>query len=407
LLNFFITLIITVFLLRLIIYTGKGGTGKTVTSCSTAIKLAEGNYKTLLISSDPAHTLSDAFMMPDIGYEPKEVISNMYALQMDPVTEMNKQYDTILSYLASIFSAKGIDETLAYEIAMLPGMTQLFSLLKIEEVVREKTFDTVVLDMPASGEALRYLYFPKLIGSIGKKFTGLVGMFSGVTRMFQPLSKISVPSKNVLQSEIDLMDRLEVLSDIIRNQNITSIRLVSNPDTFSIENAKRAFMSASLYGINVDLAIINKIIPPGSPDDFYANWAAVQKTKVEEAKANFYPLPIKEIKLHADELRGVEMLRKNGELIFEYQDPAKIFYRGKVFAFITEDSKLRMTVKVPFTEKDDFDIERHGDQLTIKVKNPVGYLVNIVPLPAATIGMKLAKAKLQGDELNVLFEKNF
>jgi arsenite/tail-anchored protein-transporting ATPase len=407
LLNFFITLIITIFLLRLIIYTGKGGTGKTVTSCSTAIKLAEGNYKTLLISSDPAHTLSDAFMMPDIGYEPKEVISNMYALQMDPVTEMNKQYDTILSYLASIFSAKGIDETLAYEIAMLPGMTQLFSLLKIEEVVREKTFDTVVLDMPASGEALRYLYFPKLIGSIGKKFTGLVGMFSGVTRMFQPLSKISVPSKNVLQSEIDLMDRLEVLSDIIRNQNITSIRLVSNPDTFSIENAKRAFMSASLYGINVDLAIINKIIPPGSPDDFYANWAAVQKTKVEEAKANFYPLPIKEIKLHADELRGVEMLRKNGELIFEYQDPAKIFYRGKVFAFITEDSKLRMTVKVPFTEKDDFDIERHGDQLTIKVKNPVGYLVNIVPLPAATIGMKLAKAKLQGDELNVLFEKNF
>jgi arsenite/tail-anchored protein-transporting ATPase len=394
-------------LVRLIIYTGKGGTGKTVTSCSTAIKLAERNYKTLLISSDPAHTLSDAFMMPDIGYESKEVIPNMYALQVDPVTEMNKQFDTILSYLASIFSAKGIDETLAYEIAMLPGMTQLFSLLKIEEVVREKTFDTVVLDMPASGEALRYLYFPKLVGSIGKKFTGLFGMFSGVARMFQPLSKISVPSQNVLQNEIDLMDRLEVLSDIIRNQNITSIRLVANPDTFSIENAKRAFMSASLYGINVDLAIINKIIPPGSPDDYYANWAAVQKTKVEDAKANFYPLPIKEIKLHADELRGVEMLQKNGDLIFEHQDPAQVFYHGKAFSFITEDSKLRMTVKVPFTEKDDFDIERHGDQLTIKVKNPVGYIVNIIPLPTATIGMKLAKAKLQGDELNVLFEKNF
>jgi arsenite/tail-anchored protein-transporting ATPase len=394
-------------LLRLIIYTGKGGTGKTVTSCSTAIKLAENNYKTLLISSDPAHTLSDAFMMPNIGYESKEVIPNMYALQVDPVTEMNKQYNTILSYLASIFSAKGIDETLAYEIAMLPGMTQLFSLLKIEEVVREKTFDTVVLDMPASGEALRYLYFPKLVGSIGKKFTGLFGMFSGVARMFQPLSKISVPSQNVLQNEIDLMDRLEVLSDIIRNQNITSIRLVANPDTFSIENAKRAFMSASLYGINVDLAIINKIIPPGSPDDYYANWAAVQKTKVEDAKANFYPLPIKEIKLHADELRGVEMLQKNGDLIFEHQDPAQVFYHGKAFSFITEDSKLRMTVKVPFTEKDDFDIERHGDQLTIKVKNPVGYIVNIIPLPTATIGMKLAKAKLQGDELNVLFEKNF
>jgi len=156
---------------RLIIYTGKGGTGKTVTSCSTAIKLAEHNYKTLVISADPAHTLGDAFMVRDIGHEPKEVLSNLYALQIDPVTEMNEHYATILSHIASIFSAKGIDETLAYEIAMLPGMTQLFSLLKIEEVVRAKTFDSLVLDMPASGEALRYLYFPKLVGSIGRKFT--------------------------------------------------------------------------------------------------------------------------------------------------------------------------------------------------------------------------------------------
>ena len=138
--------------MRLIIYTGKGGTGKTVSSCSTAIRLADNNHKTLVISADPAHTLSDAFMMPDIGYEAKKILSNLYALQTDPVTEMNKQYSTILSYVASIFSAKGIDETLAYEIAMLPGMTQLFSLLKIEEVMRTKIFDSIVLDMPASGE---------------------------------------------------------------------------------------------------------------------------------------------------------------------------------------------------------------------------------------------------------------
>jgi arsenite/tail-anchored protein-transporting ATPase len=391
--------------LRLIIYTGKGGTGKTVSSCSTAIRLADNNHKTLVISADPAHTLSDAFMMPDIGYEAKKILSNLYALQTDPVTEMNKQYSTILSYVASIFSAKGIDETLAYEIAMLPGMTQLFSLLKIEEVMRTKIFDSIVLDMPASGEALRYLYFPKLVGSIGRKLTGLAGIFSGVTRMFQPLSKVPTPSRSVLQSEVELLDRLELLSETIRNHDITSIRLVANPDTFSIENAKRAFISASLYGINVDLAVINKIMPSSSSDQYYASWADLQRTKVKEAKANFYPLQIKEVKLHSSELCGVEMLRMNGELMFGNEDPAKIFYSGKAFAFTTEDSTLRMTVKVPFTEKDDFDIERYGDQLTIKVKNPVGYLVNIIPLPTATIGMKLVKAKLLGDELNILFEK--
>lgn len=393
-------------LLRLIIYTGKGGTGKTVTSSSTAIALAENNHHTLLISSDPAHTLGDAFMMPDIGYEPRQVIPNLEVLQVDPVVEMNKQYSTILSYAASILSSKGIDETLAYEIAMLPGMTQLFSLLKIEEVVRIKAFDALVLDMPASGEALRYLYFPKLIGSIGRKLTGLAGMFGSFAKIFQPLSKIPLPSQGVLKSEGEFLDRLDFLSEIIRNQEITSIRLVINPDTFSIENAKRALMSASLYGINVDLAIINKIMPPGSPDQYYAEWANFQKRKVEEAKANFYPLPLTEIGLYNTELRGVEMLRKNAKFMFRNTDPFEIFYRGKAFTFTSNDSTLQMNVKVPFSEKDDFDVERYGDQLTIKVKNPIGYLVNIIPLPTATIGMKLVKAKLQGDELAVFFQRN-
>jgi arsenite/tail-anchored protein-transporting ATPase len=392
--------------MRIIIYTGKGGTGKTVTSCSTAIKLAEHNHKTLVISSDPAHTLGDAFKISNIGYEMQKILPNLEALQIDPVTEMKKQFDTILSYMASVFSARGIDETLAYEIAMLPGMTQLFSLLKIEELVKLKSFDAIVIDMPASGEALRYLYFPKLVGSIGRKLTGLAGMFGGVARMFQPLSQISMPSKGVLQSEVDLIDRLQYLSEIIRNSNITSLRLVANPDTFSIENAKRALMSASLFGINVDLAVINKIMPHQSSDQYYANWAEFQQGKVEEAKANFYPLPLREVFLHDTELRGMEMLTKNGELLFGNEDPGKIYYQGKAFKFLTEGNSLQMKVKVPFTERDDFDLERYGDQLTIKVRSSVGYIVNIIPLPSATLGMKLAKAKLHGDELNVMFEKS-
>ena len=392
--------------MRIIIYTGKGGTGKTVTSCSTAIKLAEHNHKTLVISSDPAHTLGDAFMISNIGYEMQKILPNLEALQIDPVTEMKKQFDTILSYMASVFSARGIDETLAYEIAMLPGMTQLFSLLKIEELVKLKSFDAIVIDMPASGEALRYLYFPKLVGSIGRKLTGLAGMFGGVARMFQPLSQISMPSKGVLQSEIDLIDRLQYLSEIIRNSNITSLRLVANPDTFSIENAKRALMSASLFGINVDLAVINKIMPHQSSDQYYANWAEYQQRKVEEAKANFYPLPLRQVFLHDTELRGLDMLTKNGELLFGKEDPGNIYYQGSAFNFLTEGNSLQLKVKVPFTEKDNFDLERYGDQLTIKVKSPVGYIVNIIPLPSVTLGMNLVKAKLDGDELKVMFGKS-
>ena len=392
--------------MRIIIYTGKGGTGKTVTSCSTAIKLAEHNHKTLVISSDAAHTLGDAFMISNFGYEMRKILPNLEALQIDPVTEMKKQFDTILSYMASVFSARGIDETLAYEIAMLPGMTQLFSLLKIEELVKQKSFDAIVIDMPASGEALRYLYFPKLVGSIGRKLTGLAGMFGGVARIFQPLSQISMPSKGVLQSEVDLIDRLQYLSEIMRDSNITSLRLVANPDTFSIENAKRALMSASLFGINVDLAVINKIMPHQSSDQYYANWAEFQQRKVEEAKANFYPLPLRQVFLHDTELRGLDMLTKNGELLFGKEDPGNTYYQGKAFNFLTEGNSLQLKVKVPFTEKDNFDLERYGDQLTIKVKSPVGYIVNIIPLPSVTLGMNLVKAKLDGDELKVMFGKS-
>jgi arsenite-transporting ATPase len=390
--------------LRLLIYTGKGGTGKTVTSCATAVKLAERGYKTLVVSADPAHTLSDAFMAPEVGSGLAQLASNLHAQQIDPVTEMSKQYSTILSYMASVFSAKGIDETLAYEIAMLPGMTQLFSLLKIEEVSHTKTYDAIVLDMPASGEALRYLYFPKLVGSIGRKLSGLAGLFSGFAKVFQPLAKIPAPSRDVIESEMELLDRLDVLSDIIKDSDATSLRLVANPDTFSIENAKRALMSASLYGINVDMAIVNKIMA-GSTDKYYERWAEFQRGKVEEAKANFYPLPVIETELYATELRGMEMLTRHGERLFGGEDPARVFYRGQPYVFKAEGTSIRMTVQVPFSEKDDFTIERYGDRLTVGIKTAAGRTVNVVPLPVATAGMKLAKARLENRKLNVLFEK--
>lgn len=385
-------------------YTGKGGTGKTVTSCATAIKLAERGYKTLVISADPAHTLSDALMIQDFGHEQKQVQTNLHALQIDPVAEMSRQYNVILSYMASVFSAKGIDETLAYEVAMLPGMTQLFSLLKIEEVWQTKMFDAIVLDMPASGEALRYLYFPKLVGSIGRKLSGLAGLFSGFAKVFQPLAKIPAPSKDVITSEVELLDRLDSLADIIKNSDVTSIRLVANPDTFSIENAKRALMSASLYGINVDMAVINKIMIPSS-DEYYARWASFQQSKVEEAKANFYPLPIREVQLFPTELRGIDMLSRHGDKLFGDDDPAQVFYRGQPYKFESEGTSIHMTVQVPFSEKDDFDIERIGDQLSVGVKTAAGRIVNIVPLPIATAGMRLARAKLEDRKLKVLFEK--
>ncbi|HEX5519122.1 MAG TPA: TRC40/GET3/ArsA family transport-energizing ATPase [Candidatus Nitrosocosmicus sp.] len=395
-------------ILRIIIYTGKGGTGKTVNSCSTAVKLADNNYNTLLLSSDPAHSLSDAFQIDFIGNEPKKIIDNLYAIQVDPILEISKYFKSILTYLASVFYSKGVDETISYEIAMLPGMTQLFSLLEIEESVNHGNYDAIVLDMPASGEALRYLYFPKLAGSIGRKLTGFTGVFSGFAKMFQPFSGFYgiSPNSGVLKDEMGLITKLEKLSSLIINPNITSLRLIVNPDTFSIENAKRTLMSANLYGINVDLVIINKIMPMSISDEYFANWSRSQNYKVQEAKSNFYPLIIREAKLYGKELRGVDMLREHGNLIFKTDDPLKIFHLGNVFEFIKEESGLIIKLKVPFTDKENFEIKRFGDQLSIKINGPIGYVINVVPLPIATIGMNIASSKLVNNELIIFFKNN-
>jgi arsenite/tail-anchored protein-transporting ATPase len=417
---------------RLIIYTGKGGTGKTVISCSTGIALADKKYRTLVISSDPAHTLGDAFQISEINHKDKkydskvdidsndddgsivQLIPNLQILQVDPIREMSKQHNNILSYMASLFSSRGLDEALSYELAMMPGMTQLFALLKAEEVIRNDSFDVVILDMPASGEALRYLYFPKLIGGIGKKLTGLLGTFSSFSKIFQSFSGISLPDNSIFEYEEELFGKLSYLSELVRDNTVTSLRLIANPDTFSIENAKRSLMSANLYGINVDLVIINKIMPRIPSDsggrganEYYENWRKFQLTKVEEAIANFYPLPVKQVYLHDSELAGEANLRANANKIFGDEDPARTFYEGKPYSIIQDDSnRLSIILKVPFTKKGNFEIKRAGGEVLIKIKTVTGFLVNVIPLPLITFNMEMINAELDKDVLTLTFEKS-
>jgi arsenite-transporting ATPase len=391
--------------LRLIIYTGKGGTGKTVSACSTALKSAGLKSRTLLVSADPAHTLGDALMEGEIGGTPTRISANLYAAQVDPVAEMDSHFKTIFSYFASYFQARGVDDTISYELAMLPGMTQLLCLLRIEEAVSSGDYDVIILDMPASGEALRFLYFPKLVGSLSMRLSGLAGFVSGFGRLLQPYFSGPALSSELMKTEADLLSKLEGLAKIIFDQNVTSLRLLANADSFSMENAKRTLMSANLYGINVDMIIINKIMPQiRSEDGFLANWGNLHQARVTEARSTFYPLPVKEVPLYNEELKGIDMLKQNAEILFGDQNPSQIFYRERVFEFNSNTTGLTLKLKVPFTQNADFLVERISDRITIKVATNIGYVVNVIPLPAITLGMKLKAARLSNKELVISFE---
>ena len=379
--------------MRLIVYTGKGGTGKTVTSCATAIGLAEMGYKTLLISADPAHTISDALCL-DIRHNTKAISSNLDAIEIDPLVEISKDYLEIISSISSSFISKGVDSSIAYEIAMLPGMTQLFSLIKIEEVIRKNNYEQIILDMPASGEALKFLYFPKLMGSMGRHISGLTSMLSGFAKMFQPMSNYSAYLDSFI-TQTDIIKRLDNLFHILSNQTITSLRLVTNLNNFSVKNAKRALMSANLFGINVDLVIINKV--DVQDED--------KRRFLENTKFNFLPLPCLEAIRMKEELQGIEMLKQHNYHIFGSDDPSRIFFNEKVYSIEENDDSITLVLKIPFAKNALLDIQKKSDELMITLEHDRGILANIIILPFAAVTMNLVSSKIINNQLVVVLKR--
>ncbi|NIV11080.1 MAG: AAA family ATPase, partial [Aliifodinibius sp.] len=193
---------------RIILYTGKGGTGKSVISCITGLKAAELGYKTLLISSDPAHTLSDALGLA-VGDKPTLIVENLWAQQIDPVKETISNYGIVQDFTVEVFQSQGIDETLAYELASLPVMTTLFALLKIEEVYETKEYDVLILDTVPSGESLKSILFPKVFGNISRKLLKLIGSLNWAAKAISPLVGMPVPNRDVIEAEAKLITRLE------------------------------------------------------------------------------------------------------------------------------------------------------------------------------------------------------
>ncbi len=378
--------------MRLIIYTGKGGTGKTVTSCATAINLAERGYKTFLISADPAHTISDALHI-EIGHSTKEIIPNLEAIEIDPLFEISKNYMDIISSIGSSLLGRGVNSNLAYEIAMLPGMTQLFSLIRIEEVIKDNNYEQIVLDMPASGEALKFLYFPKVVGSMGKHMTGAATLFSSIAKLFQPLSNYYTYIDS-FSTQTDILKRLDNLFNIITDQTITSLRLVTNLNNFSVKNAKRALMSANLFGINVDLVIINKVD------------SAIKERllDLEKIQLNFFPIPCRKAEQMDEELEGIENLKQHNFNIFSHDDPSQIFFQEKVYSIEGDNNSIRLRFKIPFLNSTKLDVKKTYDELIITLQHDRGILVNTIALPFVATAMDVVASRIDNNQLEITLQ---
>ena len=389
--------------LRLIFYTGKGGTGKTVISCMTALRSAELGYKTLLISSDPAHTLRDALGLP-VGSEETEIAKNLWAVHVNPIDEVTKHHAELMEYLASFLSSRGLDETLAYEIANLPGVTGVASLLKVEGYWRKKAYDIIIVDGVPSGEALRILFIPDMLGRISRKLLGALAPLTDFASVVKKVVGAPVPSRDLVKKEIKVLEQMEALKRILTDFDLTSVRLVANPDYFSLSNIKRTYMVLSIYGINVDLAIVNKVIPETERSTYLKGWVEAQKKHLEEAHLNLSPLPIKYLKLYECELMGVEDLRKAALELFGDEDPTKVYFKGKPMTVKKIDGGVEIVLNIPYVSKEEVEVERAGDELMVYVLTDIGRVGLIIPLPAIVYALSLKKAKLINGQLHLYFQ---
>jgi len=390
--------------MRVIFYTGKGGAGKSVISSATALTLSQMGYETLIISSDPAHTLSDA-LETDVHHRPTAIMDKLWAVQIDPIREARESYGAIQEYVVSLFKSKGVDEVLAYEIAAMPNMTEFVALLKLVDYVESEQYDVLVLDTVPSGDALKNIYLPTLLGSTATKVIKLVAPFVNLARVAEPIVGIPTPGKEVINQDIKLLKILQKLKTIISDRKVTSLRLIANPEAFSIQNLKRTYLLANLYDINVDLAVVNKIIPEGVHDAYFREWKEAQERYIVESEAAFHPLPLKKLRLFQSEVKGLKLLAEVGQELFDGEDPAQVYYEGHAITVKEIEGGLEVVVPLPSTGnyRAVTEVERVGEDLSVVIATDIGEARNFIPLPAIAHLMKLDKAKLLNDALHIYF----
>lgn len=387
---------------RVLFVTGKGGVGKSTISGATAFKTSKLGYSTLLISTDPAHTLSDLFGIR-INAEETRITENLEAVQVDVVHEVTEHYAEIMEFITEVLKARQIDEIVAYEIANFPGITGAAALLKLLRYLEEGTHDVYILDMVPSGDALRILYLPFIFSRFSRKFMKLFAPFVEFGRPIASIANIPLPSKEVIETEVKLLDMLEKIHAFITDPKITSLRIVMNPDAFSIENAKRTLVQASIYGLNTDLVFINKIYPEELANGYLSDWLRAQKEYLARCELEFSPIPIKKVRLFSKEVRGLEAIETLANELFGEEDPAKVYHESRPIEIINHSKGFEIVLRIPNVKKEDLEVERFGDELLVHLTTDIGRSAIILPLPAIAYKYSMRRAKIINGELHIYF----
>ncbi len=385
--------------MRIILYTGKGGVGKTSIAAATAVKVAASGQKTLVVSTDPAHSLGDSLDIK-LSSEPMEIRKNLWAQEIDSIHEVEKGWGKVQEYLTALFTSKAIKDITTEELTVFPGMEDLLSLLRILNYYKENTFDVIIIDCAPTGETLALLSFPDMLRwwmdklfPLKRKALKIVGPVAGT------ILGVPMPSDSVMGEIENIYNQLDEMRGIFSNREITSIRIVVNPEKMVIKEAQRSFTYLNLYDFNIDAVIVNKVIPDSVNDAHFKVWKDIQKRYKELIIDSFSPVPIYYAPLFENEVVGLEILERMGEEVFSNQDPVEIKYNNRTQQVKKEGSEYTLSIYMPFTEKKDLALNQKGDELIIRAGN----VKRNITLPRSLMNYSIKGAKFTDETLNIRF----
>lgn len=385
---------------RIIIFTGKGGVGKTSVAAAHARKAAKEGRKTLLVSTDMAHNLGDLFSMA-LGREAITVCDLLDALEIDPCFEMEKNYGNVMQAIFNFFPDKKGSESGIEDIVMFPGIEELFSLLKILDIYESGTYDLIVVDCAPTGETLALLKMPELLSWYMEKFLPIERVALKVLRpVSKQLFKVEMPDETAVNDIEKAYLRLYDLQRVLKDRELCSIRLVTIPEKMVVEESKRNYMYLNLYNFNVDGIFINRILPEQMENNFFDDWLSIQSKYIKELENVFSGLPIYKIKWYEVDLNGIEALDR---VIEDALSDRELFDVKKIIPKETyektEDGYLLKTY-IPCVEKEELMIYESGTDLIIRIGN----WKRSIPLPNSIRGMQI-RAKKESDTIHIFFKK--
>jgi len=385
--------------MRVLLVTGKGGVGKTTVSAATALRAADIGHRTLVMSTDPAHSLGDAFGVA-LGDEPTEVVPGLEGQQIDAQRRLEAHWGTVRDYLAELFDWSGADGIAAEELVVFPGMDELFALAEVQDHVASRRYDVIVVDCAPTAETLRLLSLPDILGWYMEKLFPLERRVAKVVRpVLSRVMSMPIPGDDVFRAGEGFYGRIEGVRRVLADPEITSARLVMNLEKMVVSEARRTYTYLGLFGYAVDAAVVNRIIPDAVTDPYFKRWRELQAEHLETVRDAFADLSLLKLRLFDEEMVGIDKLRIVGEELYGDRDPTLRLATSTPFRVFQDGDDVVLGLFLPLAERGEVDVMRHGDEIYVTV----GPYRRSLLLPDSLRRRQVVGARLSGGELWVRF----